>query len=70
MLIWSIMPETVIFAGLENIEAGREILYCGRRLVVSELPGGKMCVMRVISSNPRDFMDPRFQPGAIIGPQG
>ncbi len=66
MLIWTIIPEDLVFAGIENVKSGREVMYCGRRLLVSPMPEGKMCIMRVISSNPRDFMDPRFQPGTVI----
>lgn len=66
MLIWSVIPEDIVFDGIENVKAGKEVMYQGRRLLVSPLPEGKMCIMRVISSNPRDFMDPHLQPGTII----
>ncbi len=66
MLIWTVIPEELVFSGLEEVKREKEVVYRGRRLLVSPLPEGKMCIMRVISSNPRDFMDPRFQPGTVI----
>lgn len=65
-MIWSIMPEEIIIGNGEKGAAMREIVYQNRRLLATPLPTGRMCIVRVLSSNPRDFMDPRFQPGNII----
>lgn len=65
-MIWSIMPEELIIGNEERGPAMKEITYQNRRMLATPLPSGKMCIVRMLSSNPRDFMDPRFQPGNVI----
>jgi hypothetical protein len=71
MILYTIFPEEVIFAEAEpenrSFEADPvEIEQGGIRLMVRPHPGGRMEVVRVISTDPQDFMNPKWQPGMIL----
>ena len=65
-MIWSIMPEELIIGDSEHSAVMKEVVYQNRRLLATPLPNGRMCIVRMLSSDPKDFMDARFQPGNII----
>ena len=66
MLLWSIIPEEVVFEGF-NEERNYELLTYGeRQVLVKKTPDGHNEIVRLFSSNPHDFMDDRFAPGALI----
>ncbi len=67
-MIYSIVPAEVLWSGGEGAEeaALQEVpLPGGRggRLLLRRDRSGCLCVHRLISSEPRDYWDPRFQPG-------
>jgi len=67
-LIWSVVPQEIIFAGMEKLDSCRELNYRGRLLLVStkgESPGEGR-IVRLLSSDPADFMDGGFAPGKVI----
>ena len=60
-MIWSIIPEEFLFAA-EQAEAELTLTeYLGRRVC---LRAGR--VERLLSSDPADYLDPRFAPGALV----
>jgi len=67
-LIWSVVPQEMIFAGSEKLGSCRELNYQGRLLLVNtkgENPGEGR-IVRLLSSDPADFMDGLFAPGRVI----
>ena len=60
-MIWSIIPEELIFAAEPLVDKSRIIDYRGRKV---RLRQGRMDLL--LSSDPRDFLDRRFFPGAAV----
>ena len=65
-MIWSIIPESVIFAG--SIESGqiRQICYQGRKVLVRQASSGSGEIVGLISSDPADFLSPKYAPGTLV----
>lgn len=64
-MLYTVMPPDVIFP--EEQEASyRELELGGVQLEVEEISGGWGKITRVISTDPRAFLDPRFQPGVQV----
>lgn len=67
-MIWSIIPEDLIFAALPEEKKEKErkmISYLGRQVMVESHQKGAR-IIGLVSSNPMDFTDARFSPGTII----
>lgn len=60
-MIWSIIPEELIFASQPEQEAARITDYQGRKVLLRQ---GR--VDGLLSTEPLDFLDRRFQPGAAL----
>ncbi len=67
MILYSIYPvELVMGEGEEGEESYREVEYEGRKIVVKVDGRGEQRISRLISTDPNDFLDPRWSPGNII----
>ncbi|MFQ8599390.1 MAG: YlzJ-like family protein [Oscillospiraceae bacterium] len=66
MVIHSIMPIDFL---VENPQApAYETVEMGASYIVGQRnPKGQMTVARVISTNPRMYLDPRYSPGNVLG---
>ena len=62
-MIWSIIPEELIFAAEPQHEAGRSVDYQGRRLYLRR---GR--IEGLLSTEPLDYLDRRFRPGTVFAP--
>ena len=60
-MIWSIIPEELVFAAGLSVDKSRIIDYRGRKV---RLRQGRIDLL--LSSDPRDFLDRRFCPGAAV----
>lgn len=65
-MLWTIMPEDVVMAGEDKISACREYSYRRRRILGYPAADGKVCIVQILSTDPKDFLDPRFQPGNLV----
>ncbi|MEE0776930.1 MAG: YlzJ-like family protein [Bacillota bacterium] len=65
-MLWTIMPEDIVMANSDKISAMQEVTYKNRKVMGYPVGQGKLCIVRIISSDPQDFLDQRFQPGSII----
>lgn len=66
-IIWSAMPLELVLDGLEPAPPPRiELGLAGGVLVVEPQGDGTATVVRLISTDPGDYLDPRFQPGARV----
>jgi hypothetical protein len=67
-ILWTAMPVDLVIDGLEPpAPAAMEMMVEGRLLQV--LPGtqaGTGTVQRLLSTDPQDYLDPRWQPGTVI----
>ena len=60
-MIWSVIPEEVIFQTEDHAVGPQVVDYLGRRVVVRQ---GR--VDHLLSTDPADFLDQRFMPGALV----
>lgn len=69
MILYTVMPLELVFSnqGHTSEESLYESVYMGRRVLARVTAGGVRQVVRLYSSNPSDYLDPRFCPGAEIG---
>jgi hypothetical protein len=69
-MLYTIIPVESIFESEsdsqedahDEVEIGRS----GACLLVNSLSGGKYKVIRIISTDPQDYLNPQWQPGTII----
>ncbi|MHB9145953.1 MAG: YlzJ-like family protein [Symbiobacteriia bacterium] len=67
MILWTPLPLELVTAGLEPaMPAPAEVRVRGRLVQVAPIGPGAGTVVRLISSDPQDYLDPQFQPGANI----
>jgi len=67
-MIWSIIPEDMIFIDthLDYQKSKKELRnYLGRQVMVIKDETGER-IVSVLSSDPADFMDMRLRPGSYI----
>lgn len=60
-MIWSVIPEDVIFQTAASSPPAQVRDYLGRRVLVRQ---GR--VDTLLSTDPADFLDQRFMPGALV----
>ncbi len=79
-MLYTIVPIEDIFSGAWDAGGNRgagltaeglaappvELPLGGRRLIVSPQPDGSARLVRLISTDPADYLDPRWQPGAAV----
>lgn len=65
MVLYTPLVESDIFPSTESTER-KLISYEGRSLRVTSLESGEYEVEQLLSTNPQDFLNESFSPGAII----
>lgn len=66
MIIWTVLPIEQVLEGIDKPPSYEEIEYEGINLQVERLSPTQCRIVRIISTNPLDFLQPNFQPGQII----
>ena len=67
MILYSIIPSEIVFGNVEeDYKDLKEIDYMGSRVMVSPLSGSRYEIVRIISTSPAVFLNPKLQPGQII----
>lgn len=67
MIIYTPMQLELVFAGMEEQQAApRELVINNSTLLVRDTGPGKAQVIRLISTNPYDYLKPEYMPGAEI----
>ena len=66
MIIWSIIPEALIFAEPETEQPWQQAEYLGCQVLLRPLDAGYGEIVSVISSKPDDFLNTSLQPGMRI----
>lgn len=68
MLFYSIYPLEVVLAEEEEDQPGewRELEVEGKKVLVTVSPRGEQIITRLLSTDPADFLDPRWTPGNVI----
>ncbi len=68
MLFYSIYPLEVILAedGGDQPDQWREVEVEGKKVLVTVNRRGEQVISRLLSTDPADFLDPRWTPGNVI----
>ncbi|NLY92369.1 MAG: hypothetical protein GX081_12305 [Firmicutes bacterium] len=68
MLFYSIYPLEVVLAEEEEDQPGewRELEVEGKKVLVTVSPRGEQIITRLLSTDPADFLAPRWTPGNVI----
>ena len=64
MFLYTIVPAEMILGGQDAVEYSYRPVHNAYIEGVSQ--NGKFTVSRLFSSNPRDYLDPRYSPGQIL----
>ncbi|BAS28385.1 YlzJ-like family protein [Limnochorda pilosa] len=67
-MLYTIYPPEMV---LEEAEAARvlvEMAVGGRRILAARGPDGGWALERLLSTDPADYLNPAFQPGAAVSP--
>lgn len=70
MLLGTIVPLEQIFNSRpkkdNNVKSSEDIEFWDVKLDVQEISSGEKRIVRIISSNPSDFLRPEIQPGTVL----
>ncbi|MGE5578837.1 MAG: YlzJ-like family protein [Bacillota bacterium] len=67
MVLYSIYPPEVVLGQVENPEPRFFTVELDGRTLVLEMKDGRAQIVRLLSTNPRDYLDSRWQPGQALG---
>lgn len=66
MLLWTILPLEAIFPTEAFHPDYDEIEYQGARMVVEKVSPDSCQIVRIISTNPQDYLRIELQPGKVL----
>ncbi|MHB1125532.1 MAG: YlzJ-like family protein [Bacillota bacterium] len=66
MVLYTVMPMEMVLEGMDQQRDWVETEYEGIIMQVEPLKLGEARVVRIFSTDPQDFLNPRYQPGAVI----
>ncbi len=68
MILWTVFPVELVLNGFEaqTPSTYEEIEYNGVKLLVERISAVECRIVRIISTNPEDYLCPDFQPGITL----
>lgn len=66
MILYTPLPLELVLEGFDQPREYREIKIDGVTMVVEKINDHQSRIVRLISTNPNDFLSPKYQPGSII----
>lgn len=68
MILYTILPDEAVLEGeeAEQFEKQRFIELDGRQLLIEPSGESEWKIVRLISSDPQDYLNERYQPGTIV----
>ncbi|MGI6485217.1 MAG: hypothetical protein GX759_07320 [Thermoanaerobacterales bacterium] len=66
MILYTLMPREVIFDGFDKQHEYKEVEVDGIKLLIEPLELNKAKIVRMISTDPQDYLNPNLSPGKII----
>ena len=66
MILYSIIPDEVIFGNNDIESKFIELKYMGERVQVFALSNSKFQISRLLSTSPKAYLNPSLQPGTVI----
>ncbi|MGI6092336.1 MAG: hypothetical protein GX348_06580 [Veillonellaceae bacterium] len=66
MILWTVMPLELVFGQQDVSIPYEEVEYAGIKMMVEKMPSNQCRVVRILSSNPMDYLRSDIQPGVIL----
>jgi hypothetical protein len=67
MILYSVIPTEVIFEGMENFNPQyEEIQWNGLTMQIEHVNHNQAKIVKLISTNPQDYLNPNYAPGTVI----
>lgn len=67
MIMYSVIPSEIIYQGMDSFDPHyEEIDVDGVKLQVERLNAYQAAIVRLISYNPQDYLDPKYTPGTLV----
>ncbi|MDU4959718.1 MAG: YlzJ-like family protein [Sporomusaceae bacterium] len=67
MTLWTIMPEAIVFAPAEPAAGPYdEIEFGGARMLVEKIAADQCRIVRLLSTDPADYLRSELQPGQVL----
>lgn len=67
MILYSIIPAEVVFSYSDDKDNKKvEFLWRGEKIEAISLENNRYMINRLLSTSPKAYLDPEFQPGTII----
>lgn len=66
MILWTILPLEMVLADSEKVTAAAEIKRGSITMEAQMDAGHQYRIMRIISTDPMDYLKPELQPGRLI----
>ncbi|MDI3538156.1 MAG: hypothetical protein PWP12_61 [Bacillota bacterium] len=67
MILYTPMPLELVLEGMEDYRPQyEEVVVRGHKLLVERTGVNQAKLVRLLSTNPNDFLDPSFFPGSIL----
>jgi hypothetical protein len=71
MILYSIIPADIVFGSPDGGEAKYlEAEYLGEKILVTRLENDDYMIARLLSTNPRAYLNQKLQPGSIVRNDG
>lgn len=66
MTLYTEVPMEQILEGMDKLEHLMEMEYQGITMKLRPLDGQRMELVRIISPNPQDYINPAYTPGTVV----
>ncbi len=66
MILWTILPIDSIFPPSDIAPSYEEIHYQGVNVLAEKINSTQYKVIRVLGTNPQDYLNPHLQPGNVL----
>jgi len=66
MILWSILPADIVLDNIDSLPPYEEISYSGMKCLVEKTGSTQYRVIRLLTTNPKDYLRPELQPGTML----
>lgn len=66
MIMWTVVPMDIVFNPAEPAPTYEELNYNGTNMLVEKLSPTQCRIVRLLSTNPADYLRPDIQPGVVL----
>lgn len=66
MILWTAVPIEAVLDGIENSPSYVEVEHNGRRLILENIAYNQYKIVRLISTDPEEYLHSDNQPGTVV----